>query len=195
MTYVLRFFILRLRLRPTAEGRSLSGPNIQLRPKVKIAPTVQHWFVYLHGLFTYMVSIPTWFVYLWQIFLANFLTYNHLTIVSFRIGVPSVLFSFETVCNLYLEKVCTLFLWILSNGLNYKICQLCHNNFVMDHGWNFEHTNTNKRAGWNKRAGGIFFSKSINVQTKIKPCRGEFFLKINNRACTSIRYTRVHYVF
>ena len=36
------FFILRLRLRPTAEGRSLSGPNIRLRPKVKIAPTVQH---------------------------------------------------------------------------------------------------------------------------------------------------------
>ena len=42
MTYVLCFFILRLRLRPTAKGRSLSGPNIRLRPKVKIAPTVQH---------------------------------------------------------------------------------------------------------------------------------------------------------
>jgi hypothetical protein len=27
----------------TAEGQSLSGPNIRLRPKVKIAPTVQHW--------------------------------------------------------------------------------------------------------------------------------------------------------
>ena len=39
--------------------------------------------------------------------------------------------------------------------------------------------------------GGIFFSKSINVQTKIRPCRGEFFLKINKRACTSIRYIRV----
>ena len=52
-------------------------------------------------------------------------------------------------------------------------------------------TNTNKRAGWNKRAGGNFFSKSINVQTKIRPCRVEFFLKINKRACTSIRYTRV----
>ena len=38
---------------------------------------------------------------------------------------------------------------------------------------------------------GNFFSKSINVQTKIRPCRGEFFLKINKRACTSIRYTRV----
>ena len=37
------FFILRLRLRSTAEGRSFSGPNIRLRPKVKIAPTVQHW--------------------------------------------------------------------------------------------------------------------------------------------------------
>ena len=32
-----------------------------------------------------------------------------------------------------------------------------------------------KRAGWNRRAGGNFFSKSINVQTKIRPCRGEFF--------------------
>ena len=32
-----------------------------------------------------------------------------------------------------------------------------------------------KRAGQNRRAGGIFFSKSINVQTKIRPCRGEFF--------------------
>ena len=37
------FFILRLRLRPTTKGRSLSWPNIRLRPKVKIAPTVQHW--------------------------------------------------------------------------------------------------------------------------------------------------------
>ena len=44
MAYVLCFFILRLRLRPTAEGRSLSGPNIRLRPKVKIVPTVQHCF-------------------------------------------------------------------------------------------------------------------------------------------------------
>ena len=49
----------------------------------------------------------------------------------------------------------------------------------------------NKRAGQNRRAGGKIFSKSINVQTKIRPCRGEFFLKINKRACTSIRYTRV----
>ena len=37
------FFILRLWLRPTAKGRSFSGPNIRLRPKVKIVPTVQHW--------------------------------------------------------------------------------------------------------------------------------------------------------
>ena len=29
----------------TAEGRSLSGPNNWLRPKVKIAPTVQHWIL------------------------------------------------------------------------------------------------------------------------------------------------------
>ena len=55
----------------------------------------------------------------------------------------------------------------------------------------------------NKRAGqieehmldlnmqGDFFSKTINVQTEIRPCRGEFFLKINERACTSIRHTRV----
>ena len=31
-----------------------------------------------------------------------------------------------------------------------------------------------KRAGQNRRAGGKIFSKSINVQTKIRPCRGEF---------------------
>ena len=43
MTHVLQFFILRLRLRSTAEGRSFLGPNIRLQPKVKIAPTVQHW--------------------------------------------------------------------------------------------------------------------------------------------------------
>ena len=36
------FFILRLRLRSTAEGRSFSEPNIRLRPKVKIASLVQH---------------------------------------------------------------------------------------------------------------------------------------------------------
>ena len=41
------------------------------------------------------------------------------------------------------------------------------------------HAVGNKRAVWNRRAGGIFFSKSINVQTEIRPCRGEFFLKIN----------------
>ena len=29
------------------------------------------------------------------------------------------------------------------------------------------------------------------MQTKIRPCRVNFFLKINKRACTSIRYTRV----
>ena len=28
----------------TAKGRSFSGPNIRLRPKVKIVPTVQHWW-------------------------------------------------------------------------------------------------------------------------------------------------------
>ena len=32
-----------------------------------------------------------------------------------------------------------------------------------------------KRAGQNRRTGGKIFSKSINVQTKIRPCRGEFF--------------------
>ena len=37
------FLILRLRLRSTVYGRSFSGPNIRLRPKVKIGPTVQHW--------------------------------------------------------------------------------------------------------------------------------------------------------
>ena len=50
-----------------------------------------------------------------------------------------------------------------------------------------------KRADQNKAVqGGNFFSKSINVQTKIRLCRGEFFLKINKRAHTSIWYTRVH---
>ena len=49
-----------------------------------------------------------------------------------------------------------------------------------------------KRAGWNICAGGIFFfSKSINVQTQIRPCRRELLFKINKRACASIRYTRV----
>ena len=38
---------LRLRLWPTAKGRSFSGPIIRLRPKVKIAPTVQHCHPYL----------------------------------------------------------------------------------------------------------------------------------------------------
>ena len=36
-----------------------------------------------------------------------------------------------------------------------------------------------------------FKATRINVQTKIRPCRGKFFLKINKRACTSIQYTRV----
>mgnify|MGYP007048889333 CR=1 FL=1 len=41
---------------------------------------------------------------------------------------------------------------------------------------------------------GNFLSKSINMQTKIRQCRGEFFLKINKRACTSIWHTRVLYL-
>ena len=49
----------------------------------------------------------------------------------------------------------------------------------------------NRRAGQKRRAGGIFFSKSINVQAKIRPCRVDLFHKINKHACTSIRYTRV----
>jgi hypothetical protein len=32
-----------------------------------------------------------------------------------------------------------------------------------------------KRAGQNRRAGRKIFSKSINVQTKIRPCRVDFF--------------------
>ena len=43
----------------------------------------------------------------------------------------------------------------------------------------------------NKRAGGFFFSKTINVQTQIRLCREEFFLKINKRACMSIWHSRV----
>ena len=40
----------------------------------------------------------------------------------------------------------------------------------------------NRRAVRNKRAGGKIVSKSINVLTKIRPCRGNFFLKINKHA-------------
>ena len=29
---------------------------------------------------------------------------------------------------------------------------------------------------------GNFLSKTINVQTQIRPCKGDFFLKINKRA-------------
>ena len=36
-----------------------------------------------------------------------------------------------------------------------------------------------------------FPSKTINMQSKIRPYRVDFFLEINKRACTSIRYTRV----
>ena len=32
-----------------------------------------------------------------------------------------------------------------------------------------------KRAGPNRRAGRKIFSKSINLQTKIRPCKGDFF--------------------
>ena len=32
------------------------------------------------------------------------------------------------------------------------------------------------------------------MQTQIRPCRGDFLLKINKRACTSIRHTRVPFV-
>ena len=44
MTYeiFLKFLILQLRLRSTAEGQSFLGPNIRLRPKVKNVATVQH---------------------------------------------------------------------------------------------------------------------------------------------------------
>ena len=38
--------------------------------------------------------------------------------------------------------------------------------------------------------GGFFSKKTINMQTQIRPCRGEFFLKIDKRACTFIRHTR-----
>ena len=40
----------------------------------------------------------------------------------------------------------------------------------------------NRRVVQNKHAGGKIVSKSINMQTKIRPCRGKFFLKINKRA-------------
>ena len=50
----------------------------------------------------------------------------------------------------------------------------------------------NRRVGRNKRAGGKILKKALKVQTKIRPCRGEFFFKINKRAYMSIRYTSVH---
>ena len=37
----------------------------------------------------------------------------------------------------------------------------------------------------------IFETVKVIVQTKIRLCREKFSLKINKRACTSIRYTRV----
>ena len=40
----------------------------------------------------------------------------------------------------------------------------------------------NVQVGIFPRAGGNFSSKSIIVQTKIRPCKGDFFLKINNCA-------------
>ena len=53
----LKFLILRLRLRSTAEGWSFLGPNIRLRLKVKIGPMVQHcrnsWS--LHFMITYFL--------------------------------------------------------------------------------------------------------------------------------------------
>ena len=40
----------------------------------------------------------------------------------------------------------------------------------------------NRRIGPNKRADGKILKKTLNVQTQIGPCRGEFFLKINKGA-------------
>ena len=40
----------------------------------------------------------------------------------------------------------------------------------------------NRSVGRIKRAGWKILRKTLNVQTKIRPCRGEFFLKINKRA-------------
>ena len=45
----LKKIILRLWLRPIGKGRSLSGLNIQLWPKVKIVPTVQHCQIIITG--------------------------------------------------------------------------------------------------------------------------------------------------
>ena len=40
----------------------------------------------------------------------------------------------------------------------------------------------NRRIGPNKGAGGKIHKKTLNVQTQIRPCSGDFFLKINKRA-------------
>ena len=54
--------------------------------------------------------------------------------------------------------------------------------WCVSNNFNFYSSVPNRRAVQNKRAGGKIVSKSINVQTKIRPCRGKFFLKINKRA-------------
>ena len=50
----------------------------------------------------------------------------------------------------------------------------------------------NKRAGWNIRAGGNFFLKINKHANQNKTVQGGIFSQNNKRACTSIRYTRVH---
>ena len=56
---------------------------------------------------------------------------------------------------------------------------------------NFLSTNTNKRAGWNRRAGGNFFPKLINVQTKM----GGFFfsklIKVQARLFGTLEYIKI----
>ena len=55
-----------------------------------------------------------------------------------------------------------------------------------------ENNKKSKCAGPNKSAGCKIFQKLINVQDQIRACRLEKIQKINKRACTFIRYLRVH---
>ena len=88
---------------------------------------------------------------------------------------------------------CYLYLWITKkfNGLNLRNMLFLPQKVAIKSRLCQWITNISKRAGWNERAGGDFSTKSINVQSKKRRYRLEFFLKINKRACTSIRWTRV----
>ena len=108
MTHVLQFFILRLRLRSTTEGRSFSGPNIWLRLKVKIKPTVQHCFLHrFPGLkFIPYSSIP-------ESFWTSVIFMHH---KFWLVGIYFKVSCFRNVYGIPLNrKLNTVFPWIMSS--------------------------------------------------------------------------------